>query len=141
MDQQLIQFATNHLALCSAFIGILILIAINELITYKRSPKMLSTAAVVEYINQEKAVIIDLRPDDAFNSGHIIGAIRASADDVKRIEQYKTKPLILVCARGLQSNTFALKLRKLGFDNPMVLSGGMSAWQTASLPVVKGKKK
>lgn len=141
MNQQLIQFATNHWPLCGAFVGILILIAINELFTLKRSPKMLSTAAVVEHINQGKTVIVDLRPDEAFNAGHIIGAIRISADDMKRFEQYKTKSLILVCARGLQSNTQALKLRKLGFDNPMVLSGGMTAWQTASLPVVKGKKK
>jgi rhodanese-related sulfurtransferase len=33
----------------------------------------------------------------------------------------------------------AIKLRGLGFKNPIVLSGGMAAWQTAQLPTVKGK--
>jgi len=141
MNQQLIQFITNHWPLCAALVGILILIALNEFISQKINPKKLSTTAMIDRINQEKLAILDLRSEDAFNAGHIINAIRmSSAEEVKRFEQYKSKPFILVCERGLQSNTVGIKLRKQGFDSPMILNGGMNAWQTAGLPVVKGKK-
>jgi rhodanese-related sulfurtransferase len=140
MNQQLIQFITNHWSLCAALLGILILIALNEFISQKTSPKLLSTSAVVDHMNQNKTTIIDVRPEDAFSTGHILHAVRISGGDAKRFEQYKTKPFILVCARGIESKTLAMKLRKQGFGNPMILNGGMNAWQTAGLPVVKGKK-
>ena len=140
MEQQVIQFISNHTLLCLAFIGIMILIAINEYVTQQLSPKSLNSAAAVTSINQDQAVVIDIRPEEAFRAGHIISAIHIPADNLKRIEPYKNKPLIIVCANGLQSNKLATKLRKQGFTQPMILNGGMSAWQAANLPVVKGKK-
>ena len=140
MDQ-LTQFATNHWQLSVALVVILVIIFINELVSQKKRGKELSTSAAVEMINHENAVIFDIRDADAFRAGHIIDAIHASADDFnqKRMDKYKTKPIILVCARGLQSASLAAKVREKGFVQAMVLSGGMAAWQTAALPLIKGK--
>lgn len=138
---QLGQFITNHWTLCLALVVILIAIFINEFLSQKNRAKELSPAAAVDMINHENAVVIDLRDPEAFRAGHIIGAICTPADDIgqKRMEKYKTKPLILVCPRGLQSATMATKLRTQGFTQPMVLAGGITAWQAANLPLVKGK--
>ena len=140
MEQQIMQFLVNHWALCLAFVGIIAIILINELVTKKQSPKTLSPSAAVEYINHEQAVVIDLRDKELFRSGHIIGALCLTTEELPRLVKYKTSPLILVCLRGLQSTTLALKLRKEGFTQAMVLNGGMNAWQAAGLPMVKGKK-
>lgn len=137
--EQLTQFITQHWLLCCAFFLILLLILLNELWSKKNNPQMLSPAGVVDYINQNDAVIIDIRPQDAFVAGHITHAINLQIDDAK-IQQFKQKPLIIVCARGLQSNALASKLKKQGFKQPMVLNGGMNAWTAASLPTIKGKK-
>ena len=140
---QLGQFITNHWGLWLALIAILALIFINEFLSQKKRAKELSPATAVDKINHDNAIVIDLRDPDAFRAGHIIDAIRASADEFnqQRMEKYKTKPIILVCARGLQSATLASKLREQGFTEPMVLAGGLAAWQEASLPLVKGKGK
>lgn len=139
--EQLTQFAINHWQLWSALIVILVVIFIHELLSQKNRAKELSTSAAVEMINHENAVVIDLRDAKAFRAGHIIDSIHASAEDFnqQRMDKYKNKPVILVCARGLQSPTLAAKLRKEGFTQPMVLTGGIAAWQTDSLPLVKGK--
>lgn len=139
--QQLTQFTTNHWQLVLALIVILIIIFINELISLKKRDKELSPSAAVEMINHENAVVFDLRDAEAFRAGHIIDAIHVSADELseKRMEKYKTKPVILACARGLQSAALATKLRTRGFTQPMVLAGGITAWQTAGLPLIKGK--
>jgi rhodanese-related sulfurtransferase len=138
---QLEQFFVNHWALWLAFFIILALIFINELQTQKKKAKELSPAAAVDLINHEDAAVIDLRDAELFRTGHILDSIRASEDDFSqnRMDKYKKKPIILVCARGLQSAKLAAKLRNEGFLKSHVLAGGIAAWQAAELPIVKGK--
>ena len=140
--EQFVQFATNHWALNLALVVILALIFINEFLAQKNRAKELTTTAAIEMINHDNAVVIDLREAEPFRAGHIIDAIRASADDFnqQRMDKYKTKPLILVCARGLQSSALATKLKGKGFTQTMALAGGITAWQAANLPLVKSKK-
>jgi len=135
------QFITNHWELFVALVAVLLLIFFNEKFAQKTRAKELSPQALVGLINDENATIIDLRDNESYNKGHIIKAIRATSEDFtqQRMDKYKAKPLVLVCARGLQSASLATKLRTQGFTQPMVLAGGMTAWQTADLPLVKGK--
>ena len=139
--EQLGQFITNHWELWLALVVVLLFIFINELLSQKKRAKELSPAAVIEMMNHENAIVIDLRDSATFRAGHIIDAKLATADDFKqqRMDKYKTKKLVLVCARGLQSTTLAAQLRTQGFLEPMVLAGGIAAWQAASLPLVKNK--
>lgn len=136
---QLTQFITNHWQLCAALIVVLLFILVNEIISQKKRAAELSPAAAIDMINHDDALVIDIRDTEAFRTGHIINAIRASSEDFQqqRLDKYKDKPLILVCQRGLQAQALAQKLRGLGFSKPMVLAGGIAAWQSASLPVVK----
>jgi rhodanese-related sulfurtransferase len=138
---QLGHFIINHWGLWLALLVVLLLIFFNELLMQKNRAKELSPQAAINLINHENAIIVDLRDPEAFRSGHIIAAIRATAEDFsqQRMDKYKTKPLILVCARGLQSSQLVAKLKEQGFTNPMVLAGGMAAWQAAELPLIKGK--
>ncbi|CEK09826.1 rhodanese-like domain-containing protein [Legionella hackeliae] len=138
---QLGQFIVNHWPLWLALIIILLLIFINEAHAQKKRAKELSPQAAVDLINHKDAVIIDLRDAETFRKGHIIDAIRASSEDFdeQRMDKYKEKTMILVCARGLQSAQLAANLREKGFSEPLVLAGGIAAWQAAELPVVKGK--
>lgn len=135
------QFITNHWGLWLALSIVLALIFINELLTQRKKAKEISPQTAVNLINHENAVVVDLREAELFRKGHIIDAVRATPDDFtqQRMDKYKTKPIILVCARGLQSAQLAAKLQAQGFSKLMVLSGGITAWQTAELPLVKGK--
>lgn len=136
------QFISNHWQLWLAFVIILVITFVNELYSQKKRAKELSTGAAVEMMNNEQAVVIDVRDAQTYSAGHIIGAIHASADDFsqQRMDKHKNKPIIFVCAKGLQSATLAAKVRTQGFTQPMVLAGGIEAWQAANLPLVKGKK-
>jgi rhodanese-related sulfurtransferase len=138
---QLGQFIMNHWGLWLALVGILILIFINETLAQKKRAKELTPQAAVDLINNENAVVIDIRDAETFRKGHIIDSLRVNPDDFNesRMDQYKAKPIILVCNKGLQSATLATKLKEQGFSQPLVLAGGIGAWQAAELPLVKGK--
>lgn len=140
--EHLSQFILTHWQLCLIFVIILALALGNEWYSQAKRAKMLSPAEVIEQMNNEQAVVFDIRDNVSFRSGHIIHAIHATPDDFtnKRMEQYKTQPIVLACAKGLQSATLASQLRAQGFTQLFVLSGGMNAWQAAELPIVKSKK-
>jgi rhodanese-related sulfurtransferase len=139
--EQLGQFISNHWSLWLALIVILILIFINELVSQRKKAKELNPSAAVDLINHKDAVVIDIRDVESFKAGHILNAMRANTEDFgkERFKKYMQKPIIIVCARGLQSQTLAAKLREQGYEQPLVLAGGMNAWQTENMPVVKGK--
>lgn len=139
--QNLMPFIMRHWQLWLILMVVLVLIFVNEYLTQRKQAKALSTIAAVEMINHQNATVIDLRNNEAFRAGHIIDAILATEDDFtqQRMDKYKLQPLILVCPRGMQSTALSAKLKTLGFSQPYVLAGGMSAWQAANLPLVKGK--
>lgn len=134
------QFITNHWQLWLALIVILLLIFITELITTKKKAKQLSPQSAVDLINNENAVVIDIRDKENYKNGHIIDSINASAEDFDqpKFNKYKNKPIILVCEKGIQTQSLATKLNTQGYQS-FVLAGGLAAWQSADLPVVKGK--
>lgn len=135
---QLTQFIYNHWQLSLAFFLLLILTLINELLSKKKGAKELSPHAVVDLMNNQDAVIIDIRDKETFKKGHIINAVNMNADDLSsaKMDRYKNKVVILICARGLQAATLATKIRAQGF-NAMTLKGGIASWQSTDLPLVK----
>lgn len=138
---QLQQFIINHWALWLALTSILILILINEISAQKSRATELSPQAAVGLINHEDALVFDFRDAESYQKGHIINALRVNEDEFsnKKMDKYKDKTLILVCAKGLQSTPIAAKLRKEGFTKVNTIAGGIASWQNADLPLVKGK--
>jgi rhodanese-related sulfurtransferase len=139
--EQFSQFIINHWYLCLAFLVVLTLVLINEALTQKKKTAELSPQAAVDMINNQETIIIDLRDKDSFNKGHIIDSVSLGESELTepKLTKFKNKSLILVCARGLQSQTCAAKLRAEGYST-FVLSGGISAWVNAELPLLKAKK-
>ena len=139
MSEQLLQFVQHHAILVSVFGLVLLAVIVNEYLTEQAGPKKLSPAAAVLEINHRSALVIDIRPKDAFAQQHILGALSVAADNLELFKRYQSSPFILVCARGLQSTTLANQLLKKGFTHVMLLEGGINAWQGANLPLVKSK--
>ncbi len=95
----------------------------------------------VQLINRKDAVIVDVRAPNEFKSGHIPHARNIPVDQIKdrmkELEKLKNKPLLLVCQTGSRSALACGGLLKDGFAQVVALSGGMAAWQQASMPVEK----
>lgn len=138
--QELSTFITRHPLLSGAVLVLFILLTIVEAIRAKRKAADLTPAAVTHKINRENGVIIDLRQQDAFKQGHIIDAKTFTSDNIQKnpavLDKFKTKPLILICNNGIESQKTAAFLIKSGY-NAFSLAGGMRAWTDAQLPIIK----
>lgn len=52
-----------------------------------------------------------------------------------------SKPVYLMCRSGTRARSAAEKLVRKGFTDVHVISGGMTAWVDARLPVIRGESK
>lgn len=99
-----------------------------------------NTAEAVRLLNREKAVVIDVCEPAEFAAGHVAGARNiplAALEGHKSLPSNKTLPLVVVCQSGARAARAAAQLRKLGYEKAQPLSGGLSAWREANLPVEK----
>lgn len=134
-------FIAQHWVLSSTLIVLLFMLLALELRGRMQGIRELSTQQATDLMNRADAVLIDVRDAAAYALGHILGArsipMANLAGQLAQLEMYKTKPVILVCAIGQTSMSAAALLRKQGFSQVNNLTGGMNAWRTAGLPVVK----
>jgi len=139
MDQ-IVEFAGTHLGLVVALVVILALL-IHNLVSGGGGKDAVDPARATELINQENAVVLDVRPMADFGQGHIIGAINIPsngfANQLKQLEKYKSRPIIVSCRSGAQSAQACATLRKAGFEKVHNLRGGVLAWQSANLPLTR----
>jgi rhodanese-related sulfurtransferase len=56
------------------------------------------------------------------------------------LQRHKDKPIVVACRSGAQSSMACQMLRKAGFAEVYNLSGGVLAWQNASLPLTRKKR-
>jgi len=100
-----------------------------------------STLEATQLINRQDALVLDVREQAEYAQSHILNARGLPLSQLEArigdIEKFKDKPLIVYCATDNRSNTAVATLKKRGFSNAVVLSGGFSAWQQAGLPVQK----
>ena len=85
------------------------------------------------------SVIIDVREQHEFDSGHLIGAIHLGKGVIERdIEKHNfntEQKLILYCGGGFRSAIAAKSLQDMGYNNVVSLWGGWRSIQAAGLPV------
>jgi rhodanese-related sulfurtransferase len=139
---QLSEFAVNHLLLVAAFIGILAMLAGNELRHHFGKVRDVTPTEATRLINHENAVLVDIRNDKDYRDGHVVNAVHVTAEKneaVGKLEKYRDRPLIVCCRSGNQSLRLCAELSKKGFASVYNLKGGLHAWQQAGLPLCKGR--
>jgi rhodanese-related sulfurtransferase len=139
--QRLFEFIDHHPFLAGgAVVAALAVIAV-EIKERIQKFAALSSAQAVRLMNQG-ALIIDLRPKEAFEAGHIGEArnvppaeLEAQAESLKK---WRDRTVITYCDSGANGAGAARTLAKLGFTKVFNLDGGLNAWVKDNLPVIKG---
>lgn len=101
----------------------------------------LAATEAVLMLNRGKPLILDVRDEAEFASGHIQGAkhipVAELASRIKEIEKFKDKPVLVHCQRGMRAKTACTILKAQQFSQLNNLQGGLDAWVDAKLPLVK----
>jgi glyoxylase-like metal-dependent hydrolase (beta-lactamase superfamily II)/rhodanese-related sulfurtransferase len=90
---------------------------------------------------QNDLVVLDVREKDAFEAGHLPGAMFLPRGQLElRVNEAFPDPtvrIVTVCEFGKISTLAAQTLRSLGFMHATALDGGMKAWREAGMAIEK----
>ncbi|KJV06131.1 rhodanese-like domain-containing protein [Methylocucumis oryzae] len=143
--ERVIEFLINHYLLSLAFVVVTYLLIQDLFETALKKYNTISPLLAVAKMNEMKTVVVDVRDQTEFASGHIQEAIHLPLDkfdnELKKIEAYKKDPVLVICQNGTRAISAGKLLTKAGFEQVFVISGGMESWQTDyKLPIKKSKK-
>lgn len=142
--ERLMEFVGNHLYLVIAFAVVTVLLLRDLVESLLRKYQVVTPLQAVMLINQEDAIIIDVREPSEWAKGHIADAKLISLGELDKhleaLSQFKDRPVIVTCQSGTRSPAACKKLLKAGLAKVYMLKGGMVAWEDANLPVTKPKK-
>ncbi len=136
--EQLLEFAGNHIFLVAALFATLGLLGANLFLGGKDN---IDPQQATLMMNHDDAVVVDVRSIADFGKGHIGSSqnipINGFGNQIGQLEKSKSKPIIVTCRSGNQSQAACRKLRKAGFEKVYNLRGGIMGWQAANLPISK----
>ena len=140
--EEWVVFITNHWILASLLGVALTAFIVNEIIGgYFGSKGSVSTEIAVQMINHQQAVVFDVRTPVEFSAGHILGAEHLSAitldKKMSHLQKYLKQPIIIATATGQDTAKMSGLLQAKGFLQIFLLRGGLQAWKSAGMPVIK----
>jgi rhodanese-related sulfurtransferase len=116
------------------------LVIAYELRARSESFAAVSPQDVIRLMNQG-ALLIDLRPPEAFATGHVAGAKQMTGEQILKaadtLKKHKEKTVVVYDDTGSLGASAARQLAAQGFTKAFNLRGGLSAWRAENLPLSK----
>jgi len=139
MDR-LLEFSMNHPELVGTFVVLVVLFFVLE---SRRGGQTVSSQQLTNLLNKDEGLVLDVRESKDYREGHITGSrnipFSKLKDSLEEINQFKDKPVVVVCKMGQHAGAAGKILHGAGFGNVLRLSGGITTWKSDGLPLVKGK--
>jgi len=106
-----------------------------------RGVKEVGSAGALQLINHKNALVLDVREEKEFNTGHILNSMLIPLgklnERIGELERYRERPIVVVCRSGQRTTAACVLLGKQHFGQVYNLAGGVMAWQKAGLPLEK----
>ncbi|WLQ11891.1 rhodanese-like domain-containing protein [Hahella aquimaris] len=131
-------FALDHWILSSLFVGLAVALLLTERL---RGGKSLSPQQVVRLMNNDEAVIVDVREKKDLAEGVIKGSIHMPVTSLKErageLKKHEGKTIVIADKMGQHSGMAVRALAAAGVTGVQRLSGGIVEWRNANLPLSK----
>ncbi|PLW66628.1 rhodanese-like domain-containing protein [Pseudohalioglobus lutimaris] len=132
-----IEFLTQQWLLVAALLAVAVMLFMHET---RKSGTSLTPQQAINVINAEQGVFVDMRDTAEFRAGHIADAMHIPTSKLMAntglLENYRDKPIVLVCKMGQSAGAVGKKLNADGYANVNIMRGGMLEWTNLQLPVV-----
>ena len=137
MDRFL-EYLSNHPWLATAAAVVVALIAEYEMRARSESLVSFTPQELIRLMN-EGALLLDLRPPEQYQVGHLAGARQMSGEQLLKaadtLKKHKEKPVVVYDDSGSLGSAAARQLAAQGFTRAFTLRGGLAAWRADNLPL------
>ncbi|MFT7651458.1 MAG: rhodanese-related sulfurtransferase [Limisphaerales bacterium] len=136
--EDIFTFVSSHPYLVGCFVVLLALFIRNEM---SRGGASISAQQLVQMVNNENALVLDVRDKAEFDTGHIVDSINIPYANLEsrldELKKHQNRPVVVACKMGQHAGAAGTTLRKNGFEQVSRLRGGLGEWRSQNLPVVK----
>jgi rhodanese-related sulfurtransferase len=137
MDRVL-EYVSHHPWLATATAVLAALIVVYEMRARSEGQVSVSPQELIRLMNQG-ALLLDLRPPEQYQAGHLAGARQMSGDQILKaadtLKKHKEKAVVVYDDTGSLGAAAARQLAAQGFTRAFTLRGGLAAWRADNLPV------
>ena len=137
MDR-ILDFASHHPWLATATVVLAIAVVVYEMRMRSEGLRAVSPQELIRLMNQG-ALVLDLRPLEQYQSGHLNGARQMSSDQIvsagDTLKKHKEKTVVVYDDSGSLGAAAVRQLAAQGFTRAFALRGGLAAWRADNLPV------
>jgi len=137
MDR-IIEFSVNHWDMVLALLATLAMLVFTE--RRKAAPSVSPQQATV-LGNNDDALMLDIRSAADYKTGRILNAKNIPFAELSKrtsdLQQYRDKPIVLICKTGQTAASAANVLRKEGYAKVYRMTGGMLEWSNQCMPLVR----
>lgn len=135
--ERVIEFSLNNPLLIGALLMVLAALVANEVMNFRRSRHAISATDATRLYNQDAAVFVDIRNENAYQSSHLPGAINIPLEHIDkhqdRLKRFSGRSVVVYCDTGQRTLKAVQALQAQGWPNVHQLRGGLNGWREASL--------
>jgi rhodanese-related sulfurtransferase len=139
MDRVL-EYISHHPWLATATAVLVAVIVVYEMRTRSESLISVSSQEVIRLMNQG-ALLLDLRPPEQYQAGHLAGARQMRSDEILKagdtLRKHKEKTVVVYDDSGSLGAAAVRQLAAQGFTRAFALRGGLAAWRADNLPLTR----
>ena len=139
MDR-ILEYLGNHPWLSLATALMAALLVVFELRSRAQNQASVSPQDLIRLMNQG-ALVLDLRPPEQFQSGHLAGARQMSGEQILKaaetLKKHKEKLVVVYDDTGSLGGAAVRQLTAQGFSKAFALRGGLAAWRADNLPLTR----
>ena len=137
--ENLPEFFSNHIFLFGALFVVLALLIKAEFEHQTGKANLVSPVNAIRIMNNENALVLDVRTEAEYNKGHIKSArnipLAKLQSRLAELDKHKDQPVLAYCNSGAMSGKACRLLQKSGFSKVHNIGGGVHGWQDANLPL------
>ncbi len=119
-----------------AFSLLLLMVLVMPACDWFKKKTEQAVSQVKQEVGEPKFHLLDVNSSEIFNDAHIPDAVHTTIDGVEELSKgfNKSTPVVVYCSSYEcgASHLVADKLKKLGFENVAVYSGGIQEWYKLS---------
>ena len=134
----MLEFISSHPYHWVALLVVLVMLVKSEYESRTGQTTQVNPTNAIRLINNNDALIIDVRESRDFAKGHIREArnlpFSKFKDDLNTFSQYKDSAVLAYCTSGAISGKACRLLTQAGFTNVHNVAGGLNGWLDAKLP-------
>jgi len=139
MDRVL-EYISHHPWLATATAVLVAVIVVYEMRTRSESLVSVASREVIRLMNQG-ALLLDLRPPEQYQAGHLAGARQMRSDEILKagdtLRKHKEKTVVVYDDSGSLGAAAVRQLAAQGFTRVFALRGGLAAWRADNLPLTR----